>query len=233
MQNTVTGLLDDYPDVVTADADLAAGEAQRQGHLGRVRIAARKAEQTTPALTADKIKEKDRVIAEILKPLGRVHAWANRTGNAEAQRTADVTFTDLDAVGDAFLIGRMEELMTFLRGVIASVPTVPAAQLDTLDDDIDGLSPLLSGPRGAIVDWSAAIVELKREIGAARDVLKDQHDKLVLSFGHASPATPLEVRQRELFDRWDGARTVVDGATTHKPAAAPAAAAPGGTAAPK
>jgi hypothetical protein len=226
MQNTVTNLLDTYNDVLTADADLTAAEAVRQVHLGQARLAARRAAVQTPATTANKEAEKARVINDLLKPLGRVHAWAARTGNADVQAKADVSFTDLDGLPDGEVIGAMENLMTLMRGVVAQVATVPTATLDGLDNEIDALEPLLGATRSGIVDRTGAIAEFERELKAARLVLEQQHDKIVLSYEIAAPATPAEQRQRELFDRWDAARTIVDAATTHDtPAPSPAPAA--------
>ncbi len=74
MQNTVTLLMDEYTDVVSADPDLVASEAVRQVHLGRVRVAARKAIVQTEGTTQNKEAEKTRVIREILKPIGRAEA---------------------------------------------------------------------------------------------------------------------------------------------------------------
>lgn len=235
MQNTVTTLLDTYQDVLAADADLLAGEQERQPILARWRVVARLADVQTPPATANKETVKARVITELLKPLGRVSAWAARTKNAAAEASADVTFTDLDQTPEEELGGKLEGLMTFMRGVVAQVPTVPTAQLDGLDDQIDGLVPLLGSPRSMVVDRSAAQGEMERKRREARLVLEGQHDKIIRSYEHSAPATPLEVRQRELFDRWDAARMLVDEPTTPHAAATPPTppATGGGTAGPK
>lgn len=230
MQNAVTALLDTYNDVLTADADLAAGELLRQAHLGKWRVAARKADVQTPDATANKETVKTTVITDLLKPLGRVSAWASRTGNTTVKAQADVTFTALDQTPEEQLIGKLEDLMTLMRGVIAQIPTVPTTQLDALDDAIDGLAPLLGSPRSIVVDRKGAQTEMERERRAARLVLEEQHDKIIRSFGHNSAATPVEQRQRELFDRWDSARMLVDEPTTPKPAAPAPAVVGGGTA---
>lgn len=72
---------------------------------------------------------------------------------------------------------------------------------------------MLGAPRTKIVDRSGAKAEVERERRAARLVLENQHDKIIRSYEHASPASPAEQRQRELFDRWAGARTLVDAPT--------------------
>src|SRR5450432_233786 len=113
-----------------------------------------------------------------------------------------------------------------MRGVIAQVPTVPTAQLDALDDQLDDLQPRLGSPRLKILDREAAGKTAATEIRAASTVLEEQHDKIIRSFKIASPATPAEQRQRDLFDRWAPAREIVDAPTTPEPDA-------GGTPTPK
>ncbi len=226
MQNTVTGLLDEYDDVLTADADLAAAEQLRQVQLGMVRAQGRAADTDTVPKTENKETTKAQVIRNVLKPLGRVHAWADRTGNALMKAEAGVDFTTLDRIPDAEIIGRLESLMTLMRGVIAQIPTVPTATLDGLDTEIDGLEPLLGVARSTIVDRKAAGEARDRALKAARQVLENQHDKIVRSFEIANPATPAEQRQRDLFDRWDAARNIVDAPSpSPEPAAATAGAA--------
>ena len=219
MQNTVTQLMDEYTDVVSADADLVASEAVRQVHLGRVRVAARKAFVQTPGTTANKEAEKTRVIRDILKPIGRVEAWASRTGNATVAAALATNFSTLNELPDGEVITALEVLMTTLRGVIGQVTTVPTATLDALDEEIDALAPMLGAVRDMVVDRSGALAEVERERKAARLVLENQHDKIVRSFDVANPTTPIQQRQREFFDRWEKARSIVDAATTPTPPA--------------
>ncbi len=126
-------------------------------------------------------------------------------------------FSTLDGVPDGELVTALEVIMTALRGVIGQLPTVPAATLDALDEEIDALAPLLGAVRDVVVDRSSALGEVERERKAARLVLENQHDKIVRSYEVANPTTPVEQRQREFFDRWSAARSVVDAPTTSKP----------------
>lgn len=109
--------------------------------------------------------------------------------------------------------------MTVTRGVIAQVPTVPTAQLDALDDELDALEPRLGSPRLMIVDRAADGEESTKETRAAITVLDEQHDKIIRSYEMANPSTPAEQRQSDLFGRWAGAREIVDAATTPEPPA--------------
>jgi hypothetical protein len=45
---------------------------------------------------------------------------------------------------------------------------------------------------------------------------------IVRDFGHVAPATLVELRQREFFDRWDAARSIVDAASRSAEEPAPA-----------
>lgn len=183
-----------------------------------MRVAERKAAVQTPVITKEKEAEKARVIHELLKPLGRVAAWASRTQNAEAEAAAGVSFSTLNQVPDAEIMDRLEALMTLMRGVIAQVPKVTAAQLDALDEELSKLEPMLGSPRSKIVDREAANAEMERERRAARLVLENQHDRLVRGFNHAEPGTPAQERERAFFDRWAPAREIVDAPTHHKTA---------------
>jgi hypothetical protein len=102
---------------------------------------------------------------------------------------------------------------TVMRGVIAQVTTVPTAMLDDLDNRLDGLQPRLGSSRLKIVEREAAGRQAVLEIAAATKVLTQQHDKILRSYNLASPATPAEQRQRDLYDRWKSAREIVDAAT--------------------
>jgi hypothetical protein len=213
MHGTVSQLLDTYNDVLTADADLVAAEALRQASLGKFRIAARRAGAVqTPVATDNKESEKARVIREVLRPLGRVQALAHRTDDTILLGKSDFSASDLDAVPDAEIVAKLESLMETMRGVIAQIPAVPSARLDALDDEIDALEPLLGAPRSQIVDRGAVLREAEAELKTATTVLVNQHDMIVRDFDLA-PATPAEARQRELFDRWDAARSIVDAAS--------------------
>ena len=55
-------------------------------------------------------------------------------------------------------------------------------------------------------------------------ILDAQHDLIVRDFKHASPQTPALQRQRELYDRWESARTIVDAPTASAEDTPPAAA---------
>jgi len=153
-------------------------------------------------LAGNKETEKARVIREVLRPLGRVQAWAHRTGDAVLLGRTDFSPTDLDVVSDAEIIGRLETLLTLMRGVIGQIPSVPSARLDALDDEVDGLEALLGTPRSEIVDRRAAGEAMETELKAATAVLINQHDMIVRDYDYAAPAIPAEVRQKELFGRW-------------------------------
>jgi hypothetical protein len=215
MHVTVSKLLDSYNDVVVADADLQLAETARQVLLGRFRAAARRAgEISSPVFTGNKEAEKARVIREVLRPLGRVQALAHRTGDAVLLGQSDYSATDLDRVSDAEIVGKLESLLTLVRGVVARIPAVPSARLDALDDEVDALELLLGTPRAKIVDRGAALEEMETSLKAATAVLVNQHDMIVRDFDFSAPATPAETRQKELFERWDAARSIVD-APTH------------------
>lgn len=83
MLTTVAPLLDEYSDVVAADPDLTAAEQLRQDHIARQRIAARKAMEPTTGNTELKETDKAAFIKELMKPVGRVQAWAARTANGD------------------------------------------------------------------------------------------------------------------------------------------------------
>lgn len=223
MHTTVTILLDEFNDVLTADADLAAAEQKRQVHIAQERVQSRKAMEPTTGNTQLKEESKRQFIDELMKPVGRVQAWAARTDNGDVAAQLAFSASDLRNTPDGELPGKVENAMTVMRGVVAQVTTVPTAQLDALDDQLDALQPRLGSPRFKIVDREAAGRQAMLEVGAATKVLKEQHDKIVRSYNIASPSTPVEQRQRDLYDRWAAAREIVDAATTPEESATPAA----------
>jgi hypothetical protein len=213
MHTTVTLLLDEYNDVVTADTDLTAAEQARQVHIAAERIQSRKALEPTKPNTQLKEDEKRNFINDFMKPVGRVQAWAARTNHGDVAAQLGFSASDLHNTPDGELAGKVENAMTVMRSVIAQVPTVPTAQLDDLDDRLDSLQPRLGSPRLKIVEREAAGRQAVLEVGAATKILSQQHDKIVRSYNITSPATPAEQRQRDLYDRWAAAREIVDAAT--------------------
>jgi hypothetical protein len=221
MHTTVTLLLDGYSDVVTADPDLTAAEQARQVHIAAERIQSRKAMEPTTPNTQVKEGQKRNFIADFMKPVGRVEAWAARTNNGDVAGQLAFTPSDLINTPDIQLTGKVENAMTVMRGVIAQVTTVATALLDDLDNRLDGLQPRLGSPRLKIVEREAAGRQAVLEIAAATKVLTQQHDKILRSYNLASPATPAEQRQRDLYDRWAAAREIVDAATFSEEPATP------------
>lgn len=69
--------------MLAADPDLTAAEQSRQDHIARQRIAERKAMEPTTGNTELKETDKAAFIKELMKPIGRVQAWAARTANGD------------------------------------------------------------------------------------------------------------------------------------------------------
>jgi len=213
MHATMTHLLDEFNDVVSADPDLAAAEKERQIHLAKERIQSRTALEPTEGNTQVKEAEKASFIEDLMKPVGRAQAWAARTNNGDVAAQLKISATDLHTTPDIQLTGKVENIMTVLRSVVGQIESVTAPQLDALDDRLDKLQSRLGSPRVKIGEREAAGRQAVLEFAAATKVLTQQHDKIVRSYNIANPASPAEQRQRELWDRWKSAREIVDAPT--------------------
>lgn len=166
-------------------------------------------EGKTTGITENKQKEEDEMIQISLEVAAAVYAYASKIGDNELRDKVSYSPSYLRKSRDTILKDICQVIHDEADKVIANLADYgkTPADLTQQQKEIDDFADILAKPRTAIGTRATATTQLVELFQNSDDVLKNQLDKLMLTYQNSEP---------EFYLPYQNARIIVDLGIRHK-----------------
>lgn len=176
---------------------LAQIEAQSQIQEGR-----------TTGITQNKQKEEDEMIQITVQIAAAVYAYASKIGDNELTDKVNYSPSTLRQSRDTVLKDICQRIHDEANNVIIELADYGKSPEDLIQqqNEIDDFAAIIAKPRTAIGTRATATTRLVELFSQADDLLKNQMDKLMVTYQNA---------QAVFYNQYQSARTIVDLGVRH------------------
>lgn len=171
--------------------------------LGHIDTQRQIQEGKTTGITQNKQQEEDEMTQAAIEMAAAVYAYASRTGDNALRARVDYSPSSLRRSRDTALRDICQNIHDAASAIIADLADYgkTPADLDQLQQEINDYAAILANPREAIGTRATATARLVTLFREADDLLKNQLDKLMLTYQNT---------QATFHNKYKNARIIVD-----------------------
>ena len=210
MQSTML-ILTNFSSAWSANAAITAAVIQYQTHLTAIMNADQLQKTSTIGTTQTKEAAKESLIANTLSIASAGIAYAAATNNLALKASCKIVASDLEKAKDNDLTGLCQNVHDAVNTYIASMASYGAtvASLAAMQTSITNFSGMVGKPRAVQTISIDATVDIDQHLRAAKTLLEEQLDTLLVQFQSSSPHFHNQYRAARIIVDYGHRKTVI------------------------
>ncbi len=206
MYGTVEQVLDDNTTVYAANVPFKTAVTEFKANNAKIETLREQQETDNKGITQDKKEKRDKLEAESIKIGSVVSFFAAQTGNNGLRQKVNFNKSELARARDNEVTGMAEQVYTAANENAAALIAygITALMISNYRDLIDAYSALVSAPRTARTETSAATRQLPPLFDANNLLLTEQLDMGMELYSTSDP---------DFYNSYQGARVIVNSPT--------------------
>ncbi|GDX53162.1 hypothetical protein LBMAG27_22090 [Bacteroidota bacterium] len=206
MYGTVEQVLDDNTTIYTANVPFKTAVAAFKTNNAKIETLREQQETDNKGITQDKKEKRDKLETESIKIGSVVSFFAAQTGNNGLRQKVNFNKSELARARDNEVTGMAEQVYNAANDNAAALVAygITAGMITDYRDLIDAYSALVSAPRTARTETSAATKQLPPLFDANNLLLTEQLDMGMELYSTSDPG---------FFNSYQGARVIVNSPT--------------------